>query len=219
MKNVMRRTLGICLLGGAAALCGATASAPASADLPMSPVWTQRAVETCANAPADATVTFGANMATVGANSPNMAYSHPNCDAYIVDINVTPATASAPGGYVSAFTVGGDDPARDNNGLGSAVSQADCSQYVEQISLFKKGNGESSFGKLSSGTYRGVWQAGPLFTGCMLTLEGGGSGGSFNGFNPPSSGTDVYRVVTSVHLGKTQAHARGFATHLLQPPK
>ena len=216
MKNVMRRTLGIGLLVAAASICGATTSAPADAELPT--IYNLRPIATCANAPADATVNWAAGQASVGASSPTVNYTHPGCEAWIVDINVSPATASAPSGYVSAFNLGGDDPERDNGGLTSYVPQADCSKYVEQVQIFRKG--ANGFTQIAGGYARGVWASGGLFTGCVLTPEGGGIGAFSSGaINPPGSGTETYRVVTSAHLGSARAHARGFGTHLLTPPQ
>jgi hypothetical protein len=215
MNKMMRRTLGMGLLAGAATICGATASTPAIADL--SPIYNLRPVATCANAPADATLNWGANQATIGASSPNVNYSHPNCEAWIVDINVSSATASAPSGYASGVTFSGDDPERDNGGMTSYVPQADCAKYVEQVQIFKKGPG--GFTQVGGGYARGVWYgSGTLFNGCVLTPEYGGFGPWSYSVTPPSSGTETYRVVTSTHLGTTRAHARGFGTHMMQPP-
>jgi hypothetical protein len=178
----------------------------------------------CAIVAADKTIDWAAGQMSVKAESPSTSYGHAapgggSCNAYLVDINVTPATAKSPG--QPSFSLIGFDPAREGTsasvyGYTVNVPEAECSQWVQSVSIYKKAQGASGFSYVGGGIERGVWKKsnGGLFNQSVCQVVPESTFKQYGAFMPPASGTDTYRVAFSAHLGTAPAHAGAFGEHL-----
>lgn len=225
----MMKKIAGCVLGGVAgvvALAGAPTTGIAQAAPMVLPVdAAMRVTDPCRGTAPDATVNWGANQVSVGADSPNMDYAakHPACPAYVVQFNVTAETAKTGNSeYAPPVSFGGDDPARDQGiTVYTNGSAQECATYQQQVLVYKQAAGQSGFTFVGGGWYRGSWQTGFPYGaagGCALVQEAGFV--PIPAFNTPSSGTDSYKVaVDAVIFNPAQhAHVRAFGRHVLTPP-
>ena len=223
MMTTRASVLGVALV--AAAIGGATTTVTRPAEASTGAAL----IAACATAAPDHTVLWGANEGTVGYSSPSNQYVKGNCDAYVVDFDVSHSTATVGYPYDAPVQFGGDDPNVTSTGaLSVNVPQSRCNTYQQTALIYKKVNGAWQF--VAGGTARGVWSSGGLFgASCNLVNETGykdaaGPGGETGAFNPPASGTDVFRVAVKVtNTGNPPGTsiygmARAYGVHSLVPP-
>jgi hypothetical protein len=167
----------------------------------------------CLAVSADQTVNWGANQVGIQSPMSGLPYGHANCAAYVVDVNVTHETATI-SGYKPQVSLGGFDPERETFGaMTVGVPRADCGNWEETVAVYKKGAGQSAYAYQGGGVSRGAWNDNfPM--GCTPRPAAGFR--NYGPFTPPSSGTDVYRVIYSAHLGSAPAHAAVAGSHLPQ---
>ena len=209
-------------LVAAVAICGATSAVAGGPSTALGP--------DCGTVTADATKVWGANHSGVSAAPANASWDKwgtSKCDGFVADFVVSPATATIAAPGTAAISFGADDPKRAG-GMFLDVPESACSSFVQTTLLFRKnGNGPYTF--VAGGAARGVWwsedlASGQLFNGCMLTDTAGFkdpsgpiNGGEIAPFNPPSSGTETYRVVTNIRMNEggriVKTHVAAFGRH------
>jgi hypothetical protein len=214
-------------------LLAVAATTPARASDPDPSKKTTVAISTptCATVSADTTLTFGANVPSVMAISPganvtklnvdpfgtgaSATRGHPSCMSYIVDVSVGTAAAQAPSGYLSSF--GFAEQATDHSGTAMKdVSQTQCSTFSEELAVYKKASGQTSFTVLVEASWHGVWQSSGLEAGCHASADAGWTAPTVQ---PPTRGTDTYRLVGNAHLDGKAIAVTLQAIHVLAPAK
>ena len=143
-------------------------------------------LDPCASAAANASATLIADDDEDVLNSGNAAYASQKCTRFVADFNVASNANPADSHGTLEFDLGGGITATAYQG-----SKALCEASKVNVTVYKKAVGASTFTKLTSAAYKGVWSDGSLFKTCNLEKT--------SGTNPPSgtpnaSGTETYRV-------------------------
>ena len=152
-----------------------------------------RSVVDCPAVTANATVTMGAGSAGVQQTS-GATYGQGICNRYVLVIAV-PSNSTPPSTYSSKFDVWGKD--FSEGGVGSAISQQECSAVQVDVTVYRKASGATSFTRIFGATYSGRWfgavaPRGGTPNSCQLQV--GAHSGNASELMPPDAGTDVYRV-------------------------
>lgn len=147
-------------------------------------------LDTCAIAAPNATATLSADDDDDVLNSGTAAYASAlKCKRFVADFVVLSNANPADNHGTQEFNVGG--------GITSTAWQGNktaCEQVKINLTIYKKGVGQTSFTKQTSAAYKGVWADGPMFDTCNLVKT--------SGSNPPvgtpnGSGSETWRVAVS----------------------
>ena len=161
----------------------------------------------CLTAAANVSAVFGPNQASTYYGSSNTAYASTPCGRLVFDLHV-PWNHAPPVGFPNYFpdfrfssyslTVGED-------GVIGDLTSEECKDTWVQVTYYKKATGTTSFKKVGGGTIRGAID--PSWANkCRLSPT---STYSYPGsFEPPATGTDLYRVAIRA---RTKGAASGVA--------
>lgn len=172
-----------------------------------------KAVDPCAVASPHASLLLGPGVLSVQAASTGGTYHDGGCGLFIVDISV-PSDSSGPAGFFPSFRVESgavdlilkdyDLSSTTNYAGGFAIPDKACPLYFQETRVFVKQPDASQFSLIKKVKAQGVWGSSiGKKTRCELVQEPGKwllSYGLPFGFNPPQSGTRVYRVAVGVKL-------------------
>jgi len=174
-----------------------------------------RAVSNCPGATANATLTMGAGSTGVTQTSPNSGYGSDTCNRYVLDINV-PSTSTPPNNYQPQFGLWGQD--FSDQGLGTSVSQQECSGFHVDVTFYKKANGAGAFTQIGGGRMNGAWVAGSGFgaNSCHINPAQGFQNPAQT--NPPSAGTDTYRIAVRSYTANSLRKVKAGASRVQNPP-
>lgn len=143
----------------------------------------------CAKAAPNATATLAADDDDDVLNSGTAAYATSQCKRFLADFVVLSTANPADSHGTQEFSIGG--------GITSTAYQGNktsCEQVKVNLTIYKKGVGQTSFAKQSTAAYKGVWADGPMFDTCNLVKT--------SGTNPPdgtpnAGGSETWRVAVS----------------------
>jgi hypothetical protein len=183
----------------------AVEAAPVEPPLPaQGPLTPERSlIDYCATATSpDVGVVFSADQVSVGGKTASASYAtRSGCKKALIDFYVTSSAANAPAGYSPTFHI---EPMEGAGPYAFVLTQTDCATLHLYSDVYVMKAGESSFTYLGSRTANGTWNG-----RCSLTF-----GGTLaEGFTPPATGWDTYRVaVTDQVLGQYNA-AGAYVSH------
>jgi hypothetical protein len=147
-------------------------------------------LDMCATAAANATATLAADDDDDILNSGTAAYaSAAKCKRFVADFTVLANANPADNHGTQDFSIGGGITSNTWQG-----NKAVCESVKVNLTIYKKGVGQTSFTKKTTAAYKGVWADGPMFDMCNLTKT--------SGTNPPdgtpnASGSETWRVAVS----------------------
>jgi hypothetical protein len=178
-------------------------------------------VENCQGVAADLTMKVVSGVEAFSQGS----YGHPDCPAFVTDFQIdsNSAKVEANSGKSPKLVFDGRDTVRETSmdpysastyHYYMKVTEAECTSHKHQVHVYRKKSGEAAFTLLGGGSLAPTWNAKGLGFGPVCLLAPGPGFVPIPQVLPPSSGTDVVRVVVFVPGAPGQMAASAMHPHV-----